>query len=521
MNRRNLARINAVVLDLDGVLTSTAKLHAAAWKKMFNYFLHCYSRRTGIPFVPFDDVRDYREFIDGRPRYEGVDRFLESRGITLPYGEWEDPSDRESVCGLGNLKNNVYLSLLRGIKASVYSDSLQMINIWKDAGLRLGVVSASKNAREVLRSVDLQDFFDVVVDGNDALLNELKGKPLPDTFLFAAKLLGVSAEQSVVIEDAFSGVKAGSLGGFALVTGVSRDGRSKEEFIKNGADIAVSSLDQIPPVGALLKRPACVLPSAVDSFHKISKSLNDNNKNCMVCLDYDGTLTPIVRRPQDAYLSAEMRRVLSAVSSLIKVAVISGRDLEELRGFVNLDNIIYCGSHGFQISGPNSLKMELDKAAASKEALAQTEKNLRDLLGTIDGVIIDTKKFGLSVHYRLVKPELIEQVKNSVRETAAACPELKITYGKMVVDLRPAVMWDKGMAVGWIADALFDNRDNVHPLYIGDDLTDEDAFCELHGWGSAILVGDHGEATFANYSLQSPGEVQLFLERLISYLKIS
>jgi len=513
MNRRNLARINAVVLDLDGVLTSTAKLHAAAWKRMFHYFLIRYYERADIPFIPFDEVRDYREFIDGRPRYEGVEKFLESRGIAIPYGAPDDSPYTESVCGLGNLKNNVFLSLLRGIKASAYNDSLQMVKLWKDAGFRLGVVSASKNAREVLKSTGLQDFFDVIVDGNDALLNGLKGKPQPDTFLFAAKILGVQARQSVVVEDAFAGVKAGSLGGFALVTGVSRDGRSKDEFIKNGADIVVSSLDQIPPVGVLLKRPVNSLPSAVNSFHEIFKSFD--GKNCIVCLDYDGTLTPIAERPQDARLSAQMRKVLRDLSSLVKTAIISGRDLEDLRSLVNLDNIIYCGSHGFQIAGPNSLKMELEEADASKEALLQAEKTVRDLLGAIDGVIIETKKFGLSIHYRLVKSELIEQVKNSVSEVAAACPELKVTHGKMVIDLRPAVVWDKGMAVRWIADTLFDNKDEVHPLFIGDDITDEDAFCELHGQGTAILDGDHGEATFANYSLQSPNQVQSFLEKLI------
>ena len=512
MSGRNLARINAVVLDLDGVITSTAKLHAAAWGKMFNYFLHCYSRRKDFPFVPFDETHDYREFIDGRPRYEGVGKFLDSRGITLPYGSQDDPPGAESVCGLGNLKNNVFLSLLRGLGASVYSDSLQMVKTWKTAGFRLGVVSASKNAREVLRSVDLHEFFDVVIDGSDALLNGLKGKPQPDTFLFAAKLLGSQASRSVVIEDAFAGVKAGSLGGFALVTGVSRDGRSEEEFIKNGADIVVSSLDKIPPVGALLKRAAGTLPSAAASFNNIFRSLG--RKNILVCLDYDGTLTPIVKRPQDARLSEQTRTVLRELSSLVNVAVISGRDLEDLRSLVNLDNIIYCGSHGFQITGPNSLKMELKEAFLSKEALLQAEKTLRDLIGAIDGVIIETKKFGLSIHYRLVKTERIEEIKNSVTEVAAACPEIKITYGKMVMDLRPAVMWDKGMAVRWIADALFDNNDNVYPLYIGDDITDEDAFCELYGWGAAILAGDHGEATFANYSLQSPAQVQLFLEKL-------
>ncbi|MDR2727635.1 MAG: trehalose-phosphatase [Chitinispirillales bacterium] len=518
MNRRNLARISAVVLDLDGVLTSTAKLHAAAWKKVFDFFLQRYSRQTGTPFIPLDEARDYREFIDGRPRYEGVERFLESRGIALPYGTPDDPPDMESICGLGNLKNSVFLSLLRGLKAAVYDDSLQMVKLWKRAGFRLGVVSASKNAREVLKSVDLQKFFDVIVDGNDALLNGLKGKPRPDTFLFAAKLLGAQAEESVVIEDAFAGVKAGSLGGFALVTGVSRDGRPKEEFIKNGADIVVSSLNQIPPVGALLKREVRALPSAIDYFDKILKSLD--GKNSLICLDYDGTLTPIVERPQDARLGERMREVLSGLSSLVKAAVISGRGLEDLRSLVNLDNIIYCGSHGFQIAGPNSLRMELDGAAASRGALLQTGKTLRELLGAIDGVIIETKKFGLSVHYRLVKEELIEKVKNSVAEAASVYPELKITYGKKVIDLRPGLTWDKGKAVSWIAGTLFNDKNEVHPIYIGDDITDEDAFCELHGWGTAILVGNHGEATFANYSLQSPNQVQSFLEKLTSHFKI-
>ncbi|MDR0306207.1 MAG: trehalose-phosphatase [Chitinispirillales bacterium] len=515
---RNLARIGAVVLDLDGVLTSTAILHARAWKRMFDGFLKNYSERTGTSFVPLDEKADYREFIDGRPRSEGASGFLRSRGINLTFGEESDPPDKETVCGLGNLKDHIFLSLLREHKASVYEDALRMVQLWRSAGLRLAVVSASKNAREVLNSLGIEPFFDVIVDGNDALLNKLKGKPEPDTFLFAAKLLGITPSRCAVIEDAFAGVKAGSLGGFSLVTGVSRDGGRSELFIANGANLVVTSLDQIPPLGILLKQSADKIPSAVIFFKSLSKNLSP--ENILVCLDYDGTLTPIVQRPQDARLSLRMRNIISVLSESAKVAVISGRDMEDLRHLVNIDNIFYSGSHGFEIAGPGGIKMEFEEAMASKSSLRRAGEDLQNLLSEINGVFIERKKFGLAVHYRLADQQNISKIKDTVQDVAAAYSELRITHGKMVIDLRPALSWDKGMAVRWITKKLFGvNQNKAYPLYIGDDITDEDAFGEVKDWGTGILVGNHNEPSFADYSLESPDQVQIFLEMLNAELK--
>jgi beta-phosphoglucomutase family hydrolase len=240
--------IRACLFDLDGVLTQTAKVHAAAWKEMFDAYLKERAARTGEAFVPFDPHHDYDKYVDGLPRSDGVRSFLASRGIVLPEGKPDDPPEAETVKSLGNRKNAIVLSMIRERGVEAYEGSVRYVHAVREAGLRCAVVSSSANCHDVLVAAGIDDLFDEVVDGVVAERNHLKGKPAPDTFLFAARALGVSREQAAVFEDALAGVAAGRAGRFGFVVGVDRVGQA-EALREHGADIVVRDLAE------LLERP--------------------------------------------------------------------------------------------------------------------------------------------------------------------------------------------------------------------------------------------------------------------------
>jgi beta-phosphoglucomutase family hydrolase len=236
--------VQACLFDLDGVLTKTAKVHAAAWKQMFDSYLEARAAGEGQQFVPFDDVEDYDRYVDGKPRYDGVQSFLESRGIELPKGSPEDPPGAETIDGLGNRKNEIVLEMIRVDGVEAYEGSVRYVRAVRDAGLRRAVVSSSTNCRDVIRAAGIEDLFEVVIDGHVADREHLRGKPAPDTFLAGAKALGATPGQAAVFEDALAGVEAGRAGGFAFVVGVDRVGQA-EELRAHGADIVVRDLAEL------------------------------------------------------------------------------------------------------------------------------------------------------------------------------------------------------------------------------------------------------------------------------------
>jgi beta-phosphoglucomutase family hydrolase len=238
------SRVRACLFDLDGVLTQTAKVHAAAWKEMFDEFLRERAARTGKKFVPFDPVADYDTYVDGKPRYDGVRSFLASRDIELPEGDPNDPPSAETVHGLGNRKNELVLALLKRDGVKVYDGSVRYVRAVRDAGLRRAVVSASANCREVLQAAGIEDLFEVRIDGIVVEQQQLKGKPAPDTFLAAAEQLGAQPAEAAVFEDALAGVEAGRAGRFGFVVGVDRTGQ-REALEEHGADIVVSDLAEL------------------------------------------------------------------------------------------------------------------------------------------------------------------------------------------------------------------------------------------------------------------------------------
>lgn len=235
---------DAVVFDLDGVITRTATTHATAWKAMFDEYLQRRAAERGEPFRPFDMDGDYRRYVDGKPRYDGVESFLASRGLRLPYGSPGDPPRRETVCGLGNRKNEFFLRVVKERGVEVYGSTVRLIRELRSAGLKTAVVSSSKNTATILEAVRLTDQFDAKVDGADATRLGLKGKPAPDTFLEAVARLKVDPERAIVVEDAISGVRAGREGRFGCVLGVDRAGHP-EALAAAGADVVVPDLEAV------------------------------------------------------------------------------------------------------------------------------------------------------------------------------------------------------------------------------------------------------------------------------------
>ena len=236
--------VRACLFDLDGVLTKTATVHAAAWKQMFDDYLRERAERTGDDFVPFDSTSDYGEYVDGKPRLDGVRSFLASRGIELAEGDPDDPPDAETVHGLGNRKNELVLKLIREQGVEAYEGSVRYLQAAREAGLRRAVVSSSANCRDVLVAAGIEEFFEARIDGIVAEREHLKGKPAPDTFLAGARALGVEPAQAAVFEDALAGVAAGQAGGFAVVVGVDRLDHA-DALREHGATIVVKDLSEL------------------------------------------------------------------------------------------------------------------------------------------------------------------------------------------------------------------------------------------------------------------------------------
>jgi beta-phosphoglucomutase family hydrolase len=236
----------AVLLDMDGVITDTASIHASCWKTMFDEFLRKWATRNAEPFRAFDVVADYKLHVDGKPRYEGVRDFLKSRGIGLPEGTPEDPPTAETVCGLGNRKNELVNDLLASTGVEAYPGTVAFLKFLRGIGIKTAVVTSSQNCQAVLRAAKVDDLFDARVDGDVLVEQGLAGKPEPDSFLKAAEMLGVMPQRAAVIEDAISGVRAGAQGGFGLVIGVARKGNA-EELTAHGAHEVVNDLAELLP----------------------------------------------------------------------------------------------------------------------------------------------------------------------------------------------------------------------------------------------------------------------------------
>ena len=505
----------AAVLDMDGVITQTARLHAKAWKQMFDAFLE---KQEGKDFRPLSIKEDYTTYIDGKPRFDGVRSFLKSRNIELPEGSRDDAPSEETVYGLGMRKNEIFLKLLREEGVEVYQDTIKVVKEWREQQIKTAVISSSRNCKHVLESAGLLDLFDVRVDGETSEEKQLKGKPAPDIFLEATKLLGTEPGDTIIIEDAIAGVQAGKKGRFKLVVGVARHGE-EEVLKKHGADIVVNKLTEIKSEAKKFSRgkdPES-LPHAIDQLSDIKETIG--KRKPVLFLDYDGTLSPIVKDPDKAILSDRTKQQIRELAALVPVAVVSGRDRADVQSKVGLENVIYAGSHGFDIEGPNGLELQYEGGKQALPALKEAEKNLNERIGHIKGAAVERKKYAIAVHYRNVAESEVDTVKKAVYEELEKQDKLKKGGGKKILELKPDIDWNKGRATRWLLDVLELNSEQHIPFFIGDDVTDEDAIEAIADDGIGILVGTHGEKTAASYRLNDTEEVADFLERLQQLLK--
>ena len=502
--------IDALIFDLDGVITQTRATHKKAWEELFNGFLK--SRDGQDPVKPVD----YSRYIDGKPRYEGVKSFLASRDISLPFGGLDDPPGDETVCALGNKKNEIFNKIVKEEGVKIYQNAVEKIRQWRKEGYKTAIVSSSKNCKMIIEKAGIDELFDVRVDGAVSEDRGLRGKPDPDIFVEAALELKACPAKSIVFEDAISGVQAGAAGFFGLVVGVARYD-NEQELLDHGADMAITDFKDFS-----LNEDETIL-----SYFKASKPLVFSEesrffdevagKTPAFFLDYDGTLTPIVQRPEDAEISNEMRETLKQLAARYTVAVVTGRDLDDVKDFIQLDEIIYSGSHGFVISGPDDLYKEHEKGGEIVELMDKVEKELHGLFdGKAEGVQIDRKRYAIAIHYRNAPEKDVPYVFEVVDKMLDQFDGLKTGEGKMVVELKPDIDWHKGKAVLWILEALgLDQKKDVIPVFIGDDVTDEDAFKALQGKGIGILVENRGQKTAAKYSLKDVYQVRRLFEKFI------
>jgi alpha,alpha-trehalase len=513
----SLSEIDAVIFDMDGVITNTAAVHAAAWKQMFDEYLKKRAKQHRHQFQPFDADTDYHRYVDGKPRYDGVKSFLESRDISLPYGNPEDKPDQETICGLGNRKNQYFLQRLKKQGADIYRSSVRFVKQLQSNGVRTAVISASRNAEAVLKAAGVEDLFSIKVDGVDSTELKLNGKPDPAIFLEAAKRLEVKPEKAAIVEDSLAGVEAGRRGKFRLVIGVDRANQGAD-LRERGADIVAQDLSEVEiaqghaPTSAKAQRTLDRLPSALDKEDEIVERLRA--KTSAIFLDYDGTLTPIVEDPKKAMLPDRTRKVIKRLTEHYSVAIISGRDLDDVQKMVGIGDIAYAGSHGLDIVGPGGRYRNQEMGKRFLSMLEDAERELRKAVKDIPGAKVEHKRFAIALHYRQVESAKVNHLQQRFDDILSHYPELRKGTGKKVLELRPDVDWDKGRALHYLLEALYSDSGRILPLYIGDDTTDEDAFRAISDRGIAIAVGSEKRPTAAHCRLKDPEEVTRFLRQL-------
>ena len=501
--------IKAAITDLDGVLTKTATQHSKAWKMAFDEYNLRRKENGKEPYAPYDAKVDYPRYIDGIPRYDGVVQFLKSRAVHLPFGSPQDAGNMETICGIGNHKNQLYKKLITEEGVEVYQKNVEQIKSWKSKGIKTAVISSSKNCKEILETAGIEDLFEVRVDGITSEEKNIPGKPKPDIFLEAARQLGVEPGESLIVEDAHAGVAAGKAGGFRLVIGI-RNASQDQELFKKGADVVVGNLQELDLEFKRARNPSA-LPSALRNFSQLSEAFK--HQRPLLFLDFDGTLSPIVEHHEDAVISEEMRYLVHQLSEKFPVAVVSGRGLADVKKRVALPEIFYAGSHGFEISGPKGFSKDHEEAVKVMPVFNELEPILKKKLEHIDGVDFERKKFTLAVHYRQVKEEQEPQVHDIVSEVLKEYPQVKQGGGKKVIEIRPAIDWHKGKAIEFLKKELTPEK-NPLSVYVGDDVTDEDAFKYItNGYG--ILVGEHGQQTYADHRLENIHQVEQFFKKLL------
>ena len=507
-------RFGAVVFNLDGVVTRINAIHSEAWKRIFDEFFLRRSALEGEDLRAFDEVLDYRRYVEGRPRLSGIKHILSSRHIELPLGKPDDSAYQETIYGLANRKQHIFKELLEQQDVLVYGCAIALIHRLRSEGFKTAIVSASKHCELILQKAELRDRFDAWVDGIEAERLDLGSKPDPYVLWEAARRLQIDPEQIVVIEDSVVGVTASSRGRFGLTIGID-DGEQRTLMLEHGADYVLEDLCRLHIDGT--SEDDAASPPVLAEMEMISNQLTD--KQPALFLDYGGTLTPNIHKPKDAELSKKVRRALQKAAQLMPVTIVSGRDVEELRDRVGLPELIYAGSHGLEIQGQD-LHLELPDGIDILDDLDKAMAELTNQLAGFPGVRIERKRFAIVVHYEKKDAINAAYVEAIVEQVQRNLPRLRKTGGKEVFELLPNIDWDKGRAVKWLlAELGLDGADTL-PLYIGDDVTDEDAFRNLRGAGGiGILVSKRPQPSVATYRVGDSDDVLELLNHLVQVLK--
>lgn len=507
---------DAVILDLDGVVADTAAVHAAAWQEVFDDLLLRHADRAGADCGSFTDD-DYRTLVDGKPVDAGVTDFLGYRGITIERGHRDDPPATDSVWGLANRKAQRFRELLERDGVRPIESAIALIHRLRAFGITCGVVSSSRHCAHVLDAAGVGDLFAARIDGVVAEELGLQGTPDPAPLLECATRLGTRPSRCVVIEAADVGVEAARRGGFAQVIGV-EDSAHAATLRSRGADAVVGDLVEIRVrLGGAHISTKPDARTYLDHLHAIAAT-----RTPALFFDFDGTLSNIVGDPAAATLVDGAADVLTRLAGLCPVAVISGRDVPDVRDRVGLSGIWYAGSHGVELVGPAGEHHINDVAQGSTAQVDAAATELRGRLGAIPGLLLEHKQFSLAVHYRNADPGRVDEI-TSAAHRAGTQQGLRIMHGRMVIELRPDVDWDKGQALRWILDRMHVPADSV-PIYFGDDLTDEDAFDQVATTGLGIVVRATENAdrrSAAQFAVDSPDAVPRLLGRIADLLEES
>lgn len=375
-------------------------------------------------------------------------------------------------------------------------------------GMAAAAYSSSPQCQQALKAAGIDDLFEVCVDGVAGERGTAE-KPDPTVLLDSARRLGVRPQRCVVLENSAAGVAAARDGGFALVVGIDRTGRT-DQLTRHGADVVLADLDDIA-VRTGDKRIS-ELPNALASYGQLIGITSA--RESMLFLDYDGTLSPIVSDPAAARLVDGAAEALELVAKVCPVAILSGRDLADVRSRVGISGVWYAGSHGFELTAPDGTYHCNEAAAVFVPVLERAAAELSQRLDQIPGVRVEHKRFAVAVHYREVAPDRVAEIVSAAHQIGVRAG-LRVTGGRMLVELRPDLDWDKGTTLAWIRDQI-DLSGSLLPIYIGDDLTDEDAFDAVQFDGIGIVVGhdeDGDRKTAAHFALKGPDQVREFMQR--------
>ncbi len=500
--------IEAVILDMDGVVTDTARLHFEAWKATFDAAL-AGAAGAGAPAeatAPFTR-EDYLEHVDGVPRADGIARFLAARGLDLPEGA---PDDRSlaTQSGIAARKNERFRALLES-GVDVFPDAVAFLSACRRAGVATGLFTASRNAEAVLSAAGLLGLFDARVDGIVARAGHLPGKPDPAILLETARRLGAAPARTAVVEDAEAGVAAGAAGGFLPVIGLDRTVEGGGHGLRlraGGADIVAPDLSPFLTEDGELKRPA-TLPPALSAGEAIAARAA--GRPLAVFLSVDGLLPP------DGALAPETRAALTGLARVARVAVISGRDLVDLGERVGVPGIAAAGSDGFDIALADGTLARPAGGAPVLAALATAEERLRAEAADLAGVAVERHAFSLDVATADAPAEAAAAAEGAVERVAAEAPRLSPVHGRLGPGLRPATDWHRGRAADWLLTETAIGDGDPLAIAIGGTVADEDLFLAVRARGGiAVAVRGPAGLTTADHALGRGDEVARFLTLL-------